>query len=226
MTERKQRTNKRGQGDGINFLRALIGHDGDDCVIWPFFIEKRRGYGMVGFNGDLHKAHRVMCELAHGPAPSAEYEAAHECGRGPEGCVNPKHLRWKTRIDNQADRKIHGTSGRGPKGSYRRYKLVPADVAEIRKLLGVMSTQDIADRFGVDRSTIRQIQTGKIWRAGSRVPRRFFTPEDVARIKALCATRTTTAVAKEYGVNYHVIYRIIHGRTFSAMPARRIYSAT
>jgi hypothetical protein len=80
----------KGNGRGINFLRSLIGHQGDDCIIWP--MTRSRGYGTVGLNGKLHKAHRIMCELA-----------------------------------------------------------------------GKETVTNLAKRFGVDRSTIRQIQAGKIW---------------------------------------------------------------
>lgn len=51
-----------------------------------------------------------MCQKAHGDPPSPKHDAAHSCGRGHEGCVNPNHLSWKTKKQNQADRITHGTS--------------------------------------------------------------------------------------------------------------------
>jgi hypothetical protein len=146
-----------GNGKGIRFLRALIGHGEDECVLWPYTIIPN-GYGMLGYNGDMWRANRLMCTLASGPAPSQKHEAAHSCGV--KACVNPNHLSWKTPVANQADRRRHGTAG-NPRG---KFVLTEAQVAEIRSLRGVETHQALADRFGVTRETIGQIMRGKIWK--------------------------------------------------------------
>lgn len=87
---------KRGEGKTIKWLRAHTDYSHDWCLIWPF-VSKLHGYGQFGYLGKNYYAHRFMCELAHGPAPSPLHEAAHSCGRGHEGCVNPQHLSWKTK---------------------------------------------------------------------------------------------------------------------------------
>lgn len=191
------------KGDGIEFLRRHVMHDGDDCVMWPLYREPRRGYGIIGYLGRTHKAHRLMCELAHGAPPFPGAEASHSCGNGHLGCVNPKHLSWKTRSENQQDRKKHGTAGRG---DIRRYKLTLQDVSEIRALLPTTTTQDIAERFGVTRSNIRQIQLGKTWGEDKPAPR-FFSDEEVRLIRSTTG-RTDLEVANEYGVGRAVIWRI------------------
>lgn len=149
-------TNAKGKGFGIEFLRAHVTYAGDDCVIWPLFIDPHRGYGVLGYLGNLYKAHRLMCELAHG-APSDGHEAAHSCGNGPAGCVNPRHLSWKTRTENQRDRVAHGTAGNG--GSGRRRKLKPEQAAAVRA--SQEGNTVLAERYGVTRSAIRQIRLGK-----------------------------------------------------------------
>jgi hypothetical protein len=60
----------------------------------------------------VRRAHRVMCEIAHGPKPAPGFVAAHTCGKGREGCVNPRHLRWASQKENMADKLLHGTSNR------------------------------------------------------------------------------------------------------------------
>jgi hypothetical protein len=67
-------------------------------------------------SGHFERATRVMCKLAHGPAPTPKHHAAHSCGKGHEACINPKHLRWATPRENAADAKLHGTFKPPPSG--------------------------------------------------------------------------------------------------------------
>ena len=92
-----------------------------------------------------------MCELAHGEAPP-RYEAAHSCGRGHLGCVNPRHLRWATSKENKADMIVHGT---------RPAKLSAEQVRTIR--LGAVPLADLAHRFGVSLNHIYAVAGGKHW---------------------------------------------------------------
>ena len=142
-------SSKRGQGDGIAWIREHVSYQGDDCLIWPF--STNRGYGQLGINGKVRKAHRIMCEMAHGSAPSRLHEAAHSCGRGHLGCVNPKHLSWKTSSENAHDRRLHG-SPEGGNGT--RTILTDDQVREIRHLKGRLSQVKIAKKFGISRGSV------------------------------------------------------------------------
>lgn len=159
MTDRPN--GNRGKGRGIRFLRGLIDHDGDECVIWPLFRDVN-GYGRVGYDGKKPGwAHRVMCELAHGQPPEG-HEAAHTCGGGKQGCVNPKHLTWKTKTQNQLDRAAHGT-----KNTFawaHSSKLTAEQVVAIRALAGRATQREIAEMFDVTDATVRDITSGKTWR--------------------------------------------------------------
>lgn len=148
---------EKGKGNGIAFLRAHLGHQGDGCVIWPMSVV--RGYGMLGYNGGKFKAHRLMCTMVHGEPPEG-YEAAHECGNS--ACVNPKHLTWKTHADNQQDIIRHGRNKLH--GCRWTPRLTPAQAAEIRRLKDVKSQDVLAAEFGVRRETIRAIHQGRIWK--------------------------------------------------------------
>lgn len=153
-----------GKGRSVTWLRERATYEGDDCLLWPFSTDGR-GYGQFGHEGVMHKAHRFMCILAHGSQPNG-HEAAHDCGNGL--CCNPRHLSWKTRSGNQRDRRRHGTDG-PHKG--KRHKLTPEKVAEIRKLQGKETVTALAQRFGVTRSTIRQVHLRKTWWIdGQRTP--------------------------------------------------------
>lgn len=94
-----------GRSQGEEILRAALGHKGKECLIWPLGLNE--GYGALNAPGLPRRAHRAMCLLAHGPAPEADMDAAHNCGR--RACYNPNHLRWATRQSNLADMDTHGT---------------------------------------------------------------------------------------------------------------------
>jgi len=140
---------------------VVLRHSGNKCLIWPFHRDSKNGYGQVWNGAKLTWAHRYVCEKVHGPAPDPELEAAHSCGNGHLGCVNPNHLRWATRSENALDRAIHGTDIRGKKN--HSAVLNEHQVQEIRSLRGVVSQGELARRFGVDRMTIKAIYTGRSW---------------------------------------------------------------
>lgn len=151
-----------GKGAGIAFLRALIGHQGDECVTWPM-SQDGRGYGVCAFEGCSYKAHRLMCVLAHGEPPTPKHQAAHSCGNGHLRCVNPRHLSWKTMTENAADMVAHGTA-RFDRG--RRYRLTVEQVQEILALKGKMTQRAIAAMYGVKDKQISKIHLGQCWRGG------------------------------------------------------------
>lgn len=103
-----------------------------------------------------------MCILAHGEPHAENLEAAHYCGKGHEGCVNPKHLRWATASENQMDRVAHGTSNRGERQWMA--KLTEEKVREIRLLARVMSARRVARMFGITHSHVQDIVAGRRWR--------------------------------------------------------------
>ena len=157
MTRRKAKN-----GAPLKWISDHAGHSGDDCLIWPF-SRLKKGYPAVvwpvkGARSGVY-ACRYMCELAHGPAPTEEHDAAHSCGNGKGGCINPKHLRWATPAENEADKILHGTKivGIGRKLA----KLNDEKVRAIRVAQG--SQQTVADQYGVSRNAIRQILNGRTW---------------------------------------------------------------
>lgn len=145
---------------GYDWLVAHRDYDGDDCLMWPF-ARTQSGYAQCNAFGKIVSAHRFMCEHRNGPPPTPKHHAAHSCGRGPDGCVNPRHLSWKTNSENQLDRQAHGTSKNG-----KRWKLTPEQVAEIRAQQGKEPIKSLAERFGIKDATVRQIHSGRIWRTG------------------------------------------------------------
>lgn len=158
----------RGTGRGIKWMLAHVSYQGDDCLIWPF--ARGDGYGNIGYYGKIYRSHRFMCKLAKGEPPTPKHQAAHSCGNGRNGCVNPRHLSWKTNGENQLDRRKHGTVARGGRqkdGTYGHPKITPEQDAQIRELSKTMTQMQLAEMFGVTHSTIQYRLYG-----GSYKPRR------------------------------------------------------
>lgn len=153
-------------GIKLAWIRAHVGYDGDDCLKWPFSLPKgrydRAKQDVIAVGGRKIVASRFMCILAKGVPPDAGYQAAHSCGKSHLGCINPKHLSWKTPAENTADMWGHGTMHYG-QTSYLS-KLTNDDVRIIRNELskGVFH-RILAVRFGVTASAIGRIATGKNW---------------------------------------------------------------
>lgn len=144
----------------LKWLIAHVDYDGAGCLTWPFGREVN-GRARLKFNGKRVHAHRLMCVFANGEPPTSEHHAAHSCGLGHEGCVHPKHVEWKTPLENQADRKLHGTHMEGV--SHPLAKMTAETVLQILALKGVMRQKDIAALFGVDKGTVSNIMTGRQW---------------------------------------------------------------
>ena len=149
----------KGKGKNLQWLRDRVGHDGDDCLIWPFH-RRWNGYGSIAYMGSVRYPHRVMCEFAHGAAPTPDHLAAHSCGRGQDGCVNPRHLSWKTSSENQLDRREHGTARRRKQWPGRRSLVSEEQRKQIRALKGRKNQREIAAMFGLSYQHVSLIQRG------------------------------------------------------------------
>lgn len=188
------------------WLEQHLDHaDREFCLIWPL-SRAQNGYPTAGKNNAI-RPHRIMCEYRNGPAPSPGHQAAHSCGKGHLGCVNPWHLNWKTPAENQRERyQQHGLMP--------SRKLTPEQVDEIRALKGRERTVDTAARFQVSEANIRQIQSGKTWKLDKKW-RRSFTSEEVHLIRTTpWREKTAPQWAEQFGVKRSVIDRIRAGATY------------
>lgn len=135
------------EGEPQRFLHDVVLPHPDKavCLHWPY--NTSGGYGQLRMNGGPKWVHRLVCEATHGPAPTPKHEAAHSCGNGHLGCVNPHHISWKTRAENFADKLTHGTHNQGSK--HPLAKLAEDEIREIRNLRGTLTQKEMARIFGV-----------------------------------------------------------------------------
>lgn len=147
------------RGEPLKYLHEVVfAYDNaSDCLPWPY--ARSEGYGQVWICGVKTWVHRLMCERQNGPAPSPRHDAAHLCGKGHEGCVNGRHLKWKTRKGNHADKLEHGTHNRGE--NHNLVKVTEAAVREMRAFNGVLRV--MAEKHVVSRTTVCDIRHRRTW---------------------------------------------------------------
>ena len=133
------------------------------CWEWQKMRDKN-GYGTINLKKrsaikahGMERAHRFSYRLHHGEIP-ADLIVRHKCDN--PSCVNPAHLELGTHAQHTWDavlknRPVHGEQ-------VHTVKLTEADVIAIRAETGTL--QEIADRYGVDKTNISCIRRGKTWR--------------------------------------------------------------
>lgn len=125
-------------------------------VCWPWngmFIKERPIFKVEGVN---HNAYRLVYELVHGEESLAPDDIVrHKCDNGayPVGCCNPHHLELGTHQDNMDDMVARDRAGL-PQRTRREI------LAAITR--GKSTQQEIAEIYGVSRSYVSGIATGRI----------------------------------------------------------------
>lgn len=144
-------------GESLVFLEKIVANPPKGCVFWPFG-KTGRGYANINYQGKTHLAHRLALQLYTGR--ETDLLAAHECGNGHLGCMNPRCLYWATVTQNNHDAIRHGTQTRGEATHFSKLKepQVLAILADKRPQL------EIAAAHGVDPSTVSNIKTRKTWK--------------------------------------------------------------
>lgn len=125
------------------------------CLIWPFARESRVGRAMMGMasEGKSRWVHRIICEMVHGPAPADKPQAAHSCGNGDQGCVNPRHLSWASNSENQHQRYAHGRGN--PNANGRASMFTPEQIEDIRAKYGEFTQTKLAEMYGCSLGAIQ-----------------------------------------------------------------------
>lgn len=152
----------------IGFPAYVVREDGvvarsrDGKVIQP---QSRDGYMRV----QLHLSgkrywrtvHAIVLEAFVGPRPSVIHHGAHGDGNRTNNAV--RNLTWKLPVENEQDKRLHGTA---PSGFPER-RLDKKDVQNIRRRLrrggASNSYSRIATAYGLHRHSVSRIARGLRW---------------------------------------------------------------
>lgn len=145
---------------------SKVDRSGGPDACWPWIAGRfPSGYGVFQDRGRSLRSHRVAWSLTNGPIPDGAV-IRHHCDNPP--CCNPAHLEPGSVQENAADRVARN---RQPGGELApRAKLTRASVIEIRLRYdgrrGILTA--LAREYGVSRTTITRIVTGRLWQGDQR----------------------------------------------------------
>lgn len=162
--ELKQKLVEKMAGSGValkRFWKKVQKGEPDECWNWKGAF--KQGYGMiVVVLSDRRvelRAHRISYFLEHGKC-DLNLHVCHRCDN--PACVNPDHLFMGTSPENSYDRNAKERDARGE--GHGMHKLTEAQVREIRFLKAQgFSGSEVAQIFGVHRTTPNLIANGRIW---------------------------------------------------------------
>lgn len=137
------------------------------CWVWTAFKNKL-GYGHFKAKGFSPYAHRASWEINIGPIPVGML-VCHKCDN--PSCIRPDHLFIGTNADNKRDcvsKDRHYKGGNPPHffgEEHPNHVLTEKEVLEIKSkyIKKYGSCTALAREYGVDRSCIYLIVTGKNW---------------------------------------------------------------
>jgi hypothetical protein len=147
------------RGETQPFIEAALASRQDECVLWPF-ATMDGGYPHIRRNGKDVRVHMLVCEQAHGPRPSKRHQTAHSCGVS--SCINPRHLRWATKVENEADKIRHGSTNRGERHGMSKITEAVARQAIEMKRSG-LPCRIIGAEIGLSKSQVERIVSGQSW---------------------------------------------------------------
>lgn len=141
------------------------GHKPADVTGWLHHCGGGARYLRVGLRLEgrtvQRYVHQIVCESFHGPQPSPVHQVNHKDGNKQNNSA--ANLEWLTKTENMRHAHRTGLIPHGENGG--RAKLTEDRVRQIRDLLdeGRLTHSEIAEIFGVTRSNIGAINTGRSW---------------------------------------------------------------
>ena len=134
------------------------------------------GYAQVSLCRDAKarsvRVNRIICAAFHGPAPAPDYHAAHNDGDRLNNRAD--NLRWVLGVENEADKRRHGTALIGDKhwtksmperrAKGTRHGLAKLNDEAVRRIRqDTRLHREIAADYGVHKAAVSNIKRGKTW---------------------------------------------------------------
>ena len=151
-------------------VRSFRRHGGRGIGLMTTPREKKTRPNSAGYlvvtlqkpNGEgwgVYRIHSLVAAAFLGPRPDG-MQVAHADGNRVNGRLS--NLRYATPLENAKDKSLHGTDTPGERNG--THKLTDDDVRAIRLLREQGALQrELAARFGVSRSAIQFVVSGKHW---------------------------------------------------------------
>lgn len=142
----------------LEWIISNAAQHGAECMRGPF---SGNWYHAVKVGpGKYNKAHRLMCEAAHGPPPSGAV-VMHSCNN--KWCVNPTHLSWGTQKENITDAVLRGLLPIGERATHA--KLTEDMVREARKdRANGMTFRLLEKKYGISKGSMWHAVNGTQWK--------------------------------------------------------------
>jgi hypothetical protein len=133
---------------------------GEGCWLWGKSLDTH-GYGQCSIAGKRGLAHRAVFRLATGIDPAGRV-VMHTCDT--PACVNPKHLKLGTQLDNIRDRVRKGRSGAARGDNAPWSKLSSDKVKTLRRRFdGGECRSDLARAYGISKTQMYRVVKGESW---------------------------------------------------------------
>jgi len=198
----------------------------NQCWEWKR-AKTKAGYGLLTINYKNYYAHRLAWELSNNRKVPSGMFVCHTCDN--PACCNPSHLFIGTQEDNLQDAK---EKRRMPHGEgHHSANLTGEDIRAIRNFAygSELTRQQIADRFGIARTTVNDIIHGRTWthvdpdwkppqskRSGVSHPNAKLSEDDVREIRKLSQNGfSQRKIANKFGVTRGTIEPILKGETWA-----------
>lgn len=142
----------------------LVSKQASGCWEWIGRLDQH-GYGEFFHDGRSWKAHRLAWVLRHGSIKKGMC-ACHKCDN--RKCVNPDHIFIGTNVDNLKDMHRKGRGGWGERNGNAKFTAEEVRGMILEHREKGTSCTELAERRGVDPSTVSLILLGKSWRRVTR----------------------------------------------------------
>lgn len=145
----------------IKYLMGALEIQTDECQVWPF-SKDTYNYGLVFYQGKVHKAHRLAHKLTDRDFDDS-LQSLHRCDNPP--CFNPRHLFQGMDQDNVDDRERKGRGVHLFGEQHGNAKLTEGQIRQIFELSAAGETQRvIGSKFGVSHTQVGNILRNKAWK--------------------------------------------------------------
>jgi hypothetical protein len=212
-------------------IKRNIEIDENGCWIWQKGTTED-GYGQISVGGKKRRAHCLAYEEWIGDIPKGK-EVCHTCDV--RNCCNPKHLFIGTHKENVQDMVKKGRRSSTKGGNNPNSQLTESIVIRIvDMLISDVPDVEVAEEFGVSRTSISKIRRGVNWshvieelpefkrRKLSKIkkkgqePVKAFSKSDVLLIRRMLKKGHTIArIARKFVVGETTVRNLRDGKTYS-----------